>query len=384
VADLWYYTIDGHPKDPVSREELRQLANNGSLKPTDLVWTEGMPRWIRAATADGIFAGVPSADVLPDAGAPRPRADVEPADLYDERPSRRRRERERDRWEDDYADALPRKRGMSPGAKVGVILGCVLVILAVGGVVLYLALSGGVSQPIDYSVSLRVQESDSRRIEFKAGTQYRITVTSDRNSDVDILIFDDNSRLVALDESIGPNSLVTFSPRATSAFRVEVRNLGPGNNRSHVRFEETPAGQAPPPAFKRPDMNLPIAPPSIRNVPGKMILNRSDQLTLTDSIDLVRKRNCRCKIFTVAMQAGKRYHIVLEGPTPKGKQVVLDPFLRLEDNGGRALRSNDDGGGDFLLNSYIFFQPAVTGNYRVIATSLVPQTGPFTLRVHEE
>lgn len=414
MADQWYYTSDGQPRDPVSREELIQLANRGMLKPTDLVWTEGMPKWIRASSAEGIFADTAASSAV--TGAPRSnlRTDgVESADDLDERRPRRRRERARARWEDDdYAEPVPRRRGMGTGAKLGIILGCVLAVLAIGGVILYLALDGGVGRPTEYSVSLNAQRSDSRRIEFKAGMHYRITVTSDRNSDVDILIFDSNNQVVAFDESIGPNSLVMFAPRATGAFRVEIRNLGPGSNRSQVRFDEMPVAQAPPPAFKppafkppdfkmpdfkMPDFKMPDGkadgkmppfqppgqPPSIRNVPGKQILNTSGQLTLTDPIDTVRPHKCRCKTFTVLFQAGKKYHIVLERPlNPKGSSI--DPFLRLEDEGGRPLRENDDGGGDFGLNSYIFYQPAVTGNHRVIATSLTPRIGPFTLRVHEE
>lgn len=398
MAELWHYTSDGQPRDPVSREELTQLASRGLLKPTDLVWTEGMSKWVRAGSIDGIFPASSTGTASAATSRVTERS-AEAADDYDERRPRRRRERERERWEeDDFAEAAPRRRGMGAGAKIGIILGSVFVVLAIGGVILYLALSGGVSQPTEYSVSLNAQRSESRRIEFKSGKQYRITVTSDRNSDVDILIFDGNNQVVAGDESIGPNSLVTFVPRATGTFRVEIRNLGPGSNRSQVRFEEMAVAQVPPPAFKPPDMKFdfklpqfknppfnppnPVVTPPIRNVPGKMILNTSSQLTLADPIDTGRPNNCRCKIFTVMMQAGKRYHIVLERPSPQGSSI--DPYLRLEDEGRRTLRENDDGGGDFGFNSYIFYQPTVTGNHRVIATSLTPRTGPFTLRVHEE
>jgi len=175
VAELWYYTSEGQPRDPVSREELKQLADSGSLKPTDLVWTEGMPKWVRASSADGIF-GEPatSADVAPDSGSRtrrRTAARDEADDRYDydERPSRRRRERERDRWEDDYVDQPARRRGMGTGAKLGLILGGVFAVLAVGGVILYLALGGGAAQPKEYSVSLNSQRSSSRHIEFKSG-----------------------------------------------------------------------------------------------------------------------------------------------------------------------------------------------------------------------
>ncbi|HMF16312.1 MAG TPA: DUF4339 domain-containing protein, partial [Gemmataceae bacterium] len=56
MAELWYYTRDGQAQDPVPKAELVQLAGAGLLNPTDLVWTEGMPQWVRASSAPGIFA----------------------------------------------------------------------------------------------------------------------------------------------------------------------------------------------------------------------------------------------------------------------------------------------------------------------------------------
>ena len=39
MAD-WYYTTNKQQMGPVSRDELSQLANQGLLKPTDLVWQD--------------------------------------------------------------------------------------------------------------------------------------------------------------------------------------------------------------------------------------------------------------------------------------------------------------------------------------------------------
>ena len=51
MANLWYYTSEGKQMKPVSGAELKQLAASGLLRPTDLVWTEGMPKWVRASRA---------------------------------------------------------------------------------------------------------------------------------------------------------------------------------------------------------------------------------------------------------------------------------------------------------------------------------------------
>ncbi len=56
MGDLWYYTNEGRQMEPVSTAEIRQLARRGLLKPTDMVWRDGMPRWVRASSAPELFA----------------------------------------------------------------------------------------------------------------------------------------------------------------------------------------------------------------------------------------------------------------------------------------------------------------------------------------
>jgi len=54
-----YYYMDaaGQQIGPVSFDELRQLASNGTVQQTTLVWAEGMPEWTAASGLDGLFAG---------------------------------------------------------------------------------------------------------------------------------------------------------------------------------------------------------------------------------------------------------------------------------------------------------------------------------------
>ncbi|GEM_PF-2016863 len=57
----WHYTIDGQPAaKPVSAAQLKQLAISGQLKPTDLVWQEGMLEWAPAGSIKGLFPPPPS------------------------------------------------------------------------------------------------------------------------------------------------------------------------------------------------------------------------------------------------------------------------------------------------------------------------------------
>ena len=45
----------GQRRGPVEAAALKQLAINGQLKPTDMIWREGMPDWLPARQAKGLF-----------------------------------------------------------------------------------------------------------------------------------------------------------------------------------------------------------------------------------------------------------------------------------------------------------------------------------------
>ncbi len=52
----WHYTVNGQPAAvPVNAAQLKQLAESGQLKPTDLVWQEGMLEWAQAGSIKGLF-----------------------------------------------------------------------------------------------------------------------------------------------------------------------------------------------------------------------------------------------------------------------------------------------------------------------------------------
>jgi len=68
-VSTWYYAIDGEQSGPVSDRELHDLAGNGSLHPTDLVWREGFAGWEPAETVAGLFVETTDA---PDGPQPTP------------------------------------------------------------------------------------------------------------------------------------------------------------------------------------------------------------------------------------------------------------------------------------------------------------------------
>jgi uncharacterized RDD family membrane protein YckC len=60
MADAWYVAINGHQQGPFTASQLKQMASGGTLGPEDLLWKEGMPKWVRAGTAKALFAGGPA------------------------------------------------------------------------------------------------------------------------------------------------------------------------------------------------------------------------------------------------------------------------------------------------------------------------------------
>jgi hypothetical protein len=93
----WFYSVGDTRQGPVTEADLKRLAAEGRLKPTDLVWKDGMADWVEARTVPALFP-----------------ARGQPARDADDRPSRRGRDdddRPSRRGRDDYEDDRPSRRG---------------------------------------------------------------------------------------------------------------------------------------------------------------------------------------------------------------------------------------------------------------------------------
>ena len=55
----WFFLNAGQQQGPVSAEQLKQLAGEGRLLPSDLVWKEGMAQWAEAKNIKGLFPPPP-------------------------------------------------------------------------------------------------------------------------------------------------------------------------------------------------------------------------------------------------------------------------------------------------------------------------------------
>ena len=246
----WYYTSNNEQRGPVTWAKLRELASIGMLKPSDLVWTDGMDEWVKARQQDGLFDGVESDD---DSESRNSRGT--------ETRSSRRARRDEDVEENEES---PRRRSVSnrsgggqmPAAlKVLLILGVVFVLIVmiggcIGGIVWFSTRPGG-------GGGNRVHDSFTVNNLFPKGDQFRdyrftrgrrvvITVSNDvqiPQPDVDLYVhrLRDN-QLVGADILVpaqNRNCRVEFVVPADDTYRVRVVNLGPGMaRRCAVRVDE--------------------------------------------------------------------------------------------------------------------------------------------------
>ena len=52
----WYYTKEGQQQGPVNLGTLRDMAEDGRLRPQDMVWNSSMSDWTPASEVGGIFS----------------------------------------------------------------------------------------------------------------------------------------------------------------------------------------------------------------------------------------------------------------------------------------------------------------------------------------
>ncbi|MBS3821938.1 MAG: DUF4339 domain-containing protein, partial [Phycisphaerae bacterium] len=76
----WHCYVDGQQYGPISEDELREWMASGRVKPTDMVWTEGMADWQPAGGIDReqLTAEYPAASGQPQAEPEPPLLDALP------------------------------------------------------------------------------------------------------------------------------------------------------------------------------------------------------------------------------------------------------------------------------------------------------------------
>ncbi|MFM8579104.1 MAG: RDD family protein [Planctomycetaceae bacterium] len=56
MSENWYVGRDGNRSGPFSSTVVREMAARGDIRPTDMLWKEGMPAWALASSIPGLFA----------------------------------------------------------------------------------------------------------------------------------------------------------------------------------------------------------------------------------------------------------------------------------------------------------------------------------------
>ena len=66
LDSLWYYSREDEKRGPVTSSEMYRLADKRKLLPDDLVWCDGMEKWVPARTIRGLFPEDDDAGLLTD------------------------------------------------------------------------------------------------------------------------------------------------------------------------------------------------------------------------------------------------------------------------------------------------------------------------------
>jgi hypothetical protein len=73
------------------------------------------------------------------------------------------------------------------------------------------------------------------KLDFQAGMKVAITVKGEKQTDVNLFVYDADKKELAKDDSPGPDCKVTFTPKEDGSLTVVVLNKGPGTNRAAVK-----------------------------------------------------------------------------------------------------------------------------------------------------
>jgi hypothetical protein len=70
---------------------------------------------------------------------------------------------------------------------------------------------------------------------FPAGKEAVITVRGEKKTDIHLFVYDAAKKLVGKDDSPGPECDLTFTAKEAGPYTIEIRNLGPGENRAALK-----------------------------------------------------------------------------------------------------------------------------------------------------
>jgi hypothetical protein len=69
-------------------------------------------------------------------------------------------------------------------------------------------------------------DTDVFYVTFRADEAAMVLVSGDGDTDLDLYVYDENGNLIANDIDATDDCVVSFTPKWTGSFRIEVKNLG--------------------------------------------------------------------------------------------------------------------------------------------------------------
>ena len=81
MSATWYLSRQGNRYGPYSWEQMGEFAAAGQVTPQDLVWSEGMSNWTKAADIEGLFASSPPPGSAPPPPPPPPPPPAPPPEV---------------------------------------------------------------------------------------------------------------------------------------------------------------------------------------------------------------------------------------------------------------------------------------------------------------
>jgi len=202
---------------------------------------------------------------------------------------------------------------------------------------------------------VRMKPAKIHEVKLLKGKAYQIDLMS-KDFDSYLRLVNAAGSEVASDDDGGDgnNSRIKYTPIADETFKIYVTTFagGAGNYILQVQGPGAELGKA------------------AGGAAENLVLNIAGNLQTTDNRDPVRQQPG--KVHEVKLKKGTTYQIDLMSKN-------FDAYMRLEDETGRELAKDDDGGDG--LNSRIKFTADKDGAYKVFATTFNGGEGNYTLIV---
>ena len=80
--------------------------------------------------------------------------------------------------------------------------------------------------PVFHLDTVRAGTIDVYTMEFRGGELAEVAVLGDGDTDLDLLVFDENGNEICVDSDLSDQAYCAWYPRWTGSFRVEIENLG--------------------------------------------------------------------------------------------------------------------------------------------------------------